>query len=72
MSAYLANSSLLANHAGGSPQSVQDLSALVLTKEKSVGCQRPEMTLSSCEATQTVGSGWLRSPCRSVRTSRLS
>lgn len=47
---------------GGSAQSVAVLSADVDMKEKSVGCQRPDMTLSVCCATTTEGNGNVKSP----------
>lgn len=56
----------------GRAQRVAVLSALVDKKLKSVGCQRPEMTRSPCEATTTEFRVWDKSPCKSVRASRLS
>lgn len=57
---------------GGKAHKVAVLSADVDKKEKSVGCHRPEMTLSLCWATTTDGNGIVRSPCRSVSTNLLS
>lgn len=54
---------------GGSAQSVAVLSAEVLTNEKSEGCHLPDITLSECWATTTLGKGAVKSPCRSVNTS---
>ena len=41
----------------------------MLTNEKSEGCHLPDITLSECCATTTLGNGAVRSPCRSVKTS---
>lgn len=49
-------------HTGGRAHNVAVLSALVLRNENSVGCQRPEITLSWCCATTTLGRGIVRSP----------
>ena len=54
---------------GGKAQSVAVLSADVLTKEKSAGCHLPDITLSECCATTTLGKGHVKSPCKSVNTS---
>lgn len=59
-------------HMGGNAHSVAVLSAEVDKNEKSVGCHRPDMTLSVCCATTTEGNGIVKSPCRSVSTSLLS
>lgn len=59
-------------YTGGRAHNVAVLSAEVLRNENSVGCHRPEITLSWCWATTTLGKGIVRSPCRSVRTSLLS
>lgn len=48
------------------------LSADVDKNEKSVGCQRPDITLSVCCATTTDGNGIVKSPCKSVNTNLLS
>ena len=45
------------------------MSAEVLTNEKSEGCHLPDITLSECWATTTLGKGAVKSPCRSVKTS---
>lgn len=47
---------------GGSAHKAHVLSALELMKENSLGCQRPEMTLSWCWATTILGSDMVRSP----------
>lgn len=57
---------------GGRAHSFAVLSADVDKNENSVGCQRPDMTLSACADTTTDGSGIVKSPCRSVRTILLS
>lgn len=57
---------------GGKAHNVDVLSAEVERKEKSVGCQRAEIALSLCCATNTDGRGRVRSPCKSVRTMLLS
>lgn len=49
-------------HTGGNAQSVAVLSADVLRNENSVGCQRPDITLSWCWATTTLGNGIVKSP----------
>jgi len=54
--------SIWSSHTGGRAHNVAVLSALVLRNENSVGCQRPEMTLSWCCATTTLGRGMVRSP----------
>lgn len=54
--------SIRSSHTGGRAHNVAVLSALVLRNENSVGCQRPEMTLSWCCATTTLGRGIVRSP----------
>ena len=54
--------SIWSSHTGGRAHNVAILSALVLRNENSVGCQRPEMTLSWCCATTTLGRGIVRSP----------
>lgn len=54
--------SIQSSHTGGRAHNVAVLSALVLRNENSVGCQRPEMTLSWCCATTTLGRGIVRSP----------
>jgi hypothetical protein len=54
--------SVRSSHTGGRAHNVAVLSALVLRNENSVGCQRPEMTLSWCCATTTLGRGIVRSP----------
>ena len=59
-------------YTGGRAHNVAVLSAEVLRNENSVGCHRPEITLSWCWATTTLGKGIVRSPCRSVSTSLLS
>lgn len=57
---------------GGNAQRVAVLSADVDKNEKSVGCQRPDITLSVCWATTTDGNGIVKSPCKSVNTNLLS
>lgn len=57
---------------GGRAHRVAVLSADVERNEKSVGCQRPEITLSVCCATTTDGNGIVKSPCKSVKTNLLS
>lgn len=47
---------------GGKAQSFAVLSADVDKNENSVGCQRPEITLSVCCETTTEGKGIVRSP----------
>jgi len=47
---------------GGKAHRVVVLSALVLKNEKSVGCHRPEITLSWCWATTTLGNVVVKSP----------
>lgn len=47
---------------GGNAHNFEVLSADVDKNEKSVGCQRPEMTLSECWATTTDGNGIVKSP----------
>jgi len=54
--------SIQSSYTGGRAHNVAVLSALVLRNENSVGCQRPEMTLSWCCATTTLGRGIVRSP----------
>ena len=54
---------------GGRAHNVAVLSADVLTNEKSEGCHLPDITLSECWATTTLGNGAVKSPCRSVKTS---
>ena len=54
---------------GGSAHNVAVLSAEVLTNEKSEGCHLPDITLSECWATTTLGKGAVKSPCKSVSTS---
>lgn len=60
------------NYIGGNAHKVAVLSAEVDKNEKSVGCQRPDMTLSACCATTTDGNGIVKSPCKSVKTNLLS
>jgi len=50
---------------GGNAHRVAVLSADVDRKENSEGCQRPEITLSECWATTTLGSGNVKSPKQS-------
>lgn len=57
---------------GGNAHKVDVLSADVERKEKSVGCQRADIALSLCCATNTDGRGRVKSPCKSVRTILLS
>lgn len=47
---------------GGKAHKVAVLSADVDKNENSVGCQRPDITLSWCWATTTLGNGNVRSP----------
>lgn len=47
---------------GGKAHRVAVLSAEVDKKENSVGCQRPDITLSWCCATTTLGRGRVKSP----------
>ena len=54
---------------GGRAHNVAVLSADVLTNEKSEGCHLPDITLSECWATTTLGKGAVKSPCKSVSTS---
>ncbi|KAE9534883.1 hypothetical protein AGLY_008175, partial [Aphis glycines] len=48
------------------PHRVVVLSALVLKNEKSVGCHRPEITLSWCWATTTLGNVVVKSPAEEI------
>lgn len=49
-------------YTGGRAHRVAVLSAEVLRNENSVGCHRPEITLSWCCATTTLSRGIVRSP----------
>lgn len=51
-------------YTGGRAHNVAVLSAEVLRNENSVGCHRPEITLSWCWATTTLGKGIVRSPAK--------
>lgn len=53
---------MLCIYIGGKAHNVAVLSAEVDKNENSVGCQRPEITLSWCCATTTLGRGNVKSP----------
>lgn len=52
---------------GGKAHKVVVLSALVLKNEKSVGCHLPDITLSWCCATTTLGNDVVKSPVEQNR-----
>jgi hypothetical protein len=56
----------------GSDQTVDVLSADVVTKDIWLGCHLAWMILSLCCATTDQLSGFVRSPCRSVMITLLS